>query len=347
MSAAVESMMYSGETPWHGLGQYVGDLPVDSAEAMTMAGLDWNVGLYPIESTIRLRDHRRIELSPRQYAVLRDSDDAVLGQVSELYRPIQNQDAFSFMDSLATEDKDLRYHTAGSLRGGRRVWMLARLQGRTIEPIPGDVTEPYLLLTNRHDGKGSLRCFFTTVRVVCQNTLNWALREGAQSGVSIRHTGNIEAKLFDARQLLREADVAFAHYSDTAVQLASQPIRRGDWPDFLTALLAPASVEDERYDPLLTTAGQQISEAFASGPGSDIPGVRGTRWGALQAVTHYTTHLRRSQSGQAGRLEAAWFGTGNQLNQRAVQLLTSPAETWRKPPTTPRSQRDNKGWIKS
>ncbi len=339
MSASVETMMYSGETPWHGLGHYVGDEPVDSAEAMTMAGLDWSVGLYPIESSIRLPDARRIEVHPRHYAVLRDSDDKILGQVSEQYRPIQNQEAFAFLDSMATQGQDLRYHTAGALRGGRRVWMLAKLKNHQIEPIPGDVTQPYLLLTNRHDGKGSLRCFFTTVRVVCQNTLNWALSEGAHNGVSIRHTGDVHTKLYDARSLLQQAEVAFAHYSHTAVQLASQPIRRGDWSSFLTGLLAPDSVEDESYDPLLTSAGQQISDAFISGPGSDIPGVRGTRWGALQAVTHYTTHLRRSQTGQAGRLEAAWFGTGNQVNQRAVSMLTSPAETWRKPIVTKPEQR--------
>ena len=125
-------------------------------------------------------------------AVVREDTNEVLGMVGRRWKPCQNHEAFAFLDSLVG-DQELLYETAGALVRGERVWMMARMPKEMRIEGTDDVTRPYLLLANWHDGFGSLRCFFTGVRVVCQNTLNMASTQKAMaSGICIRHTGDLE-----------------------------------------------------------------------------------------------------------------------------------------------------------
>ena len=120
MSANVETMMYVKKTerdvPWHGLGTPVQEAP-NSAEALRLAGLDWEV----VSRDIQLCGGKKI---PGYHANVRSSDNSVLGVVGERYKIVQNNDAFAFTDGIIGEGA--RYETAGSLSGGRRVWMLAK-----------------------------------------------------------------------------------------------------------------------------------------------------------------------------------------------------------------------------
>ena len=154
MAAAVESMFYTREKPWHGLGIRVENAP-DSKEALELAGLDWQVVQEPIFST------SGVEI-PGYKANVRDSDSKVLGIVSDRYKIIQNSEAFSFTDMLIGEG--VRYETAGSLFGGRKVWMLAKLPQEYI--ITGERISPYLVFTNTHDGSGAVRCAVTPIKVL-------------------------------------------------------------------------------------------------------------------------------------------------------------------------------------
>ena len=151
------AMLYTGEPPWHGLGTRL-DNPATATEAIVAAGLDYQVEL------TRLTTIDGIPV-PQRVAVVRSDTQDVLGVVSPAYVPVQNRQAFGFLDAIAAEG-GIRYHTAGALRRGERVWLLGKLPGEIRVKDSDDVTEKYLLLSNSHDGSSALRVYFTPVRVV-------------------------------------------------------------------------------------------------------------------------------------------------------------------------------------
>lgn len=189
MAANLESIFYVRETPWHGLGTKVMEAPA-SREALQIAGLDWKVLQEPIYTTEK-------ELIEGFKVNVRDTDRRVLGVVSDRYKIVQNQEAFSFTDELLGEG--VRYETAGSLQNGRKVWLLARMPHEYI--ISGERITPYLVFFNSHDGSGAIKAALTPIRVVCQNTLNLALSTAKRSW-SMIHTGNIQGKIQEARDAL-------------------------------------------------------------------------------------------------------------------------------------------------
>ena len=171
MPAEVESMFSAVETPWHRIGKVTEDA-LTSAEAITEAELDWEVelrGLYTDE--VFLGGHKKIMEVPDAFATVRNSDNKVLGVVGNRYTPIQNIECFDFLDTVL-DDSSARYETAGSLYGGKIVWMLVNL-GKDIV-VGEDRTVPYLLLTNSHDGSTAIKGMTTPIRVVCANTLSLA-----------------------------------------------------------------------------------------------------------------------------------------------------------------------------
>ena len=189
MAANVESMFYVREVPWHGLGTRVNEAPA-SEDALRLAGLNWSV----VQEPVYTEQKEQVE---GWRANIRDSDRKVLGVVTDRYKVIQNRDAFAFTDALLGEG--VRYETAGSLLGGRKVWLLAHMPHEYI--ISGERISPYLLFSNTHDGSGAVRVALTPIRVVCNNTLNLALST-ANRCWSMIHTGNIKGKLEEARNTL-------------------------------------------------------------------------------------------------------------------------------------------------
>ena len=193
MAANIETMFYTREKPWHGLGVRVSEAP-ESAEALRLAGLDWEVDQEPIFTEENV-------LIPGYKANIRNTDRRVLGVVTDRYKVIQNTEAFSFTDALLGEG--VRYETAGSLQGGRKIWLLARLPKEYI--ISGDRISPYLVFSNTHDGSGSVKVAITPIRVVCNNTLNLALSTAKRS-FSMIHTGDIKEKMNEAKNTLFMAE---------------------------------------------------------------------------------------------------------------------------------------------
>ena len=187
MAANVESMFSVRETPWHGLGEIVKEA-LTSEEAIKIAGLDWDVIQKPVYANGNVVSGYR--------ANIRETDGSILGLVTDRYRIVQNRAAFSFTDELLGEG--VTYETAGSLANGRRVWLLARLEGRI---MTGERYDPYLVFFNSHDGSGAIKVAVTPVRVVCQNTLNLALRTTDRAW-SCMHKGDIRVKLDEARYTL-------------------------------------------------------------------------------------------------------------------------------------------------
>lgn len=193
MAANVETMFYTREKPWHGLGTRVEETP-NSKEALILAGLNWKIYQSPIWT-------EKETMIPGYKANIRDMDEKVLGVVTDRYKVIQNSEAFSFTDDLLGDG--VTYETAGSLQDGKRTWILAKMPQRFI--IAGDEITPYLVFMNSHDGSGAVKVAMTPIRVVCQNTLNLALRDAKRSW-STNHTGNIETKMQQAKQTLFQAE---------------------------------------------------------------------------------------------------------------------------------------------
>ena len=192
MAHEIETIFYTRQKPWHGLGVRVEEA-LSSGEALTISGLDWTVKQQPIYTA---QGH----LIPNYKANVRDKDSAILGVVSDRYSIVQNIEAFEFTDTLL--GSGVKYETAGALQGGRRVWLLAKLHEKYI--INGENIEPYIVFSNSHDGSAAITVAMTPIRVVCANTLNLALRQ-AKRAWSSKHIGNIQDKMHEAQETLELA----------------------------------------------------------------------------------------------------------------------------------------------
>lgn len=271
MSANVETMFSVRETPWHGLGTIIQEAPT-SADALRLAGLDWTVQQVPAVYN---------EQGTGYFFNVRNSDDKVLGVVGSRYKPVQNADAFSFVDELLGEG--VTYETAGSLATGKRVWMLAKMPEHK---ILDDAVEPYLCLTNSHDGYGSLKVCMTPVRVVCQNTLNLAL-SSAKRNWNIRHTTNVNSRVAEAATTLRLAQDYMSSLSDAAEDLYSIKVSAIGFHDLAEKLFPVRAEDGKRKEEAQIRLRDQLKTAWNM---DDLGNIRGTGWGFLNAVSDMTTH---------------------------------------------------------
>ena len=273
MSANVETMMYVREKPWHGLGTMVTEAPT-SADALRFAGLDWTVQQEPVYNA-------RGGIISGYRANVRDSDRSVLGIVGDRYKVVQNADAFKFTDELIRGE--VRYETAGSLREGKQIWLLAKLPEKK---IAGDAVEPYLCFTNAHDGSSGVKVCMTPVRVVCNNTLNVALST-AKRVWSMRHTESVHERLGEARDCLFHADKymdALADYAETA---AYTTLRDAELKEILDELFPVVEDAGEREKSKVKKIKDEFMVCYFA---PDIHKFRGTAWGAINAMSDLVTH---------------------------------------------------------
>ena len=254
------SFFYYGEAPWHGLGQHL-DNPATAQEAIHAAGLGYEVQLTPIATFDGLTVEGR-------RAVVRYDNQTVLGVVSDRYVPVQNSHAFGFLDAVVA-DSGLRYHTAGALGRGEKIFLLAKLPESIRVKNSDDLVDKFLLLTNAHDGSAALRVFFTPIRVVCQNTLSMAERQGHGQGVSILHKGNLEGKILEAQRVL---GLAQRFYDDAAYQID----RLASYYPSVTELgiyfksLYPDPDEDKNNSRAVRIR-EELHRLFEEGVGHDMP----------------------------------------------------------------------------
>lgn len=325
MAANFESGFFVKEPAWHGLGTIINE-PCLAEDAITYAGLDWVVEKRPIQVDVSDTTEPDVDIvvPPEWEATMRMDNHRVLGIVGTNYKVVQNLEAFKFMDELAGPGKLLQYHTAGSLAFGRKVWMLATVEDLVLQPVPDDIVQPYLLLANGHDGRLELSVAWTSVRVVCQNTLMLALNS-AKTKFSIRHVGDINSKKEQAQEVLGFTRKIVDYNQELLRSLALKQMGTEVLDKFLRELVpdpedaSPTRAENTR---------DNLKALFEGGPGNDIPGVKGTAWGALNAVTAFTNHHRTVRGGKGDelkekRLESLWWGSANILNQKALGLLVA------------------------
>ena len=316
----IAEMFYTGDTPWHGFGQKL-DAPATAEEAIAAAHLDWRVGL----ETVHAMDGSIEE--PHRF-VRRMDNGQILGMRTARYSVVQNRDAFGLFDAVIGPGQGV-YHTAGALRGGRVVWILAKV-GETREVVAGDEVEPYILLSTSHDGSMPLQMRPTLVRVVCANTLNYATRNRNRDFtdvVTIRHTGNVASKAVEVRKALGLTKVYFDRMMDGVEQLVNQPMSESGMRNFAASLYA--SRREGKYEHRYTQETiAKLQQLFVTGRGQGLPGVRGTAWAAYNAVAEFVDYYERVGHGDIGqptdeRLAKAWFGKGRDKKIEAWHRLQS------------------------
>jgi phage/plasmid-like protein (TIGR03299 family) len=195
MSAGItdsDTMFSVRGTPWRGLGAVLDRPPATVGEAIEASGLGWSVAKrrLAIDCGADLPDVLRYRGFTGHYATVRQDNDEVLGVVGERYRIVQNHEAFAFVDQLL--GSLIHFETAGSLHGGRRVWVLATLPDHV--DAGGDDVRPYVLLMNSHDGSTAVVAATTPIRVVCQNTLNWGLANARRKFFDPPHRSGYAAR---------------------------------------------------------------------------------------------------------------------------------------------------------
>mgnify|MGYP003115635941 CR=1 FL=1 len=307
--------------PWHGLGNGLEDY-MTSSEAITAAGLDWTVKQQPLffdKNTVH--SDLELELPPdlskisTHKALVRDSDNRVLSVMGHKYNVLQNVEAFDFTDNLVAGG-EMEYVTAGSVKGGQVVFMVGRIKSDPLEIVPGDVAEKYVLFVNSHDGSFSVTVKFVATLVVCMNTLVAALAEKRRA-MKIKHTRNMKARMEEGKKILGLADAKYARMKALAQQMARISMPKSEFNKFALQLVAPGKNQED-----LTNAQERavdnLNYLYVAGPGQEIEGRAGTVWGAHNAVTAWTSHVRTTRH---ERIRYTLMGQGDAINAKAEDML--------------------------
>lgn len=310
MSHEVGQMFYRNDVPWHGLGNRIFEIPTIE-EAIVAAGLDWKVRLDSMKTDTGL-------FVPNK-AVVRETDDSVLGVVGPNYQPLQNIDAFKFFNPFL-ENNQATLETAGSLRQGKRIWILAKINKDPMEIVKNDTVEKYVLLSNSHDGTMSVRAGFTPIRIVCANTLAMSLNNSASQLVRLKHTKSLNENLEKVSQIMNLANQSFEATAEQYRVLASREVSQADLERYVKLVfVGPQYEKMERQGkkPARDTL-PKVLNLFETGRGAQMPGVRGTMWAAYNAVNEYLGYEKGSD--RQARLDNMWFGQSAVTNEKALNV---------------------------
>ena len=298
---------YSGEVPWHGMGTKV-DSNLTPAEIQVAAGLDWDVTKETMTTS------SGIEIKGKK-ALVRSGDNKVLDVVGDNWNPVQNDEAFEFFSEFVNAG-DMEMHTAGSLKGGKMVWALAKVK-ESFDVLKGDQVDSYLLFSNPHMYGKSIDVRFTPIRVVCNNTLSLSLEMSSANATKMSHR-----KVFDPSEVKETMGLAhdkFEKFRETAQFLASRQFNSDSLIQYYNEVFPRTykgktevkvkSVEDltnnakKAYDLLGTQAGAEFG--------------KGSWWSAFNSVTYFTDHEMGRNADS--RLSSAWFGANQTRKVKALE----------------------------
>lgn len=313
MAHAVETMAFTNEVPWHGLGKRV-DNKQTVAAMLKAAGLNWGVVKRPIHMYAASG-----ELQPAIdgfSALTRDSDEKVLDIVGRAYQPVQNEQAFEFFKEFVEAGK-ATMETAGSLRGGRLVWGLANLN-QSFRLRGGDEVKGYLLCGCPHQQGKALLYQFTSVRVVCQNTFRMAL-EGGGTEFRRSHRSEFNAEAVEsAKEMLGIARDQLHEFETAARKLQALKMNRAKTLDVLCPIFAPkVKVADIKtdFEKHATANLVKIMQANDKAPGAQPE----TGWGVFNAVTYWSDHMASRTPDK--RLTNAWVGKTAAYKDKVLDAL--------------------------
>ncbi|WP_323883471.1 DUF932 domain-containing protein [Aeromonas caviae] len=314
MAHLIDTMAYTGQTPWHGLGNLLP--PKQSLNIwLQAAGMDWTIEQSDVMFNVA-SDALHIRPYSDSKVLYRSDTLTPLSVVSQRYIVVQPHEVLHFYQDLV-EAGGFELETAGSLKGGHKLWALARTgQGLTLKG--GDVVKSYLLLATSCDGSLCTTAQFTSLRVVCNNTLQMALR-GSTGSIKVPHSTQ-----FDAKAVKASLGLGLSQWDAFAAQtqaLAQHPVAPEEALRFFSDLLAQPLDADNQI--VLTRPVQRLYELYqGAAMGPELASARHTAWGLVNAVTEHVDHHRRVRS-QDHRLDSASFGQGAPLKTHALnQALT-------------------------
>ncbi len=305
--------------PWGDNGVKLNNVPT-SAEAITQAGLDWDVELRPCQCVTS--DGKTVTM-PNKRMVVRKTDNHPLSVVGSQWKPLQNKDAFSFFDQFV--EKGLcEYETAGFINNGEKIWIMAKIKADPFEVIKNDVIDSYFLLTNVHNTTNAGRVIFTNLRMACLNILPSIEKSAKQA--KIYHMGNITSALKNVAEI---CDMRRTDFQSTQAQyqfLASKGAKEKQLEEYVDMVLEKGvyrpkntNVETIEVDESKhKRAKKVINELMETGRGTEVAGVKGTWWGAYNAMTEYYSHEQGRKVDT--RLNSIFYGEGNKKSVKALQL---------------------------
>jgi phage/plasmid-like protein (TIGR03299 family) len=322
-----DGMAYTDRVPWHGLGVKVEGRAMTASEAMEAAGLGWTVSTTAL-FTNTYGSMGLYEPVDGKVATIRGDTQRLLGIVSDRYQPVQNTECFKFFDEIVGAG-DAVYHTAGSLWGGRKVWILAHMGNGEYQLDNGDQLESYILLDNSHDGGSALRMRMTPIRVVCSNTLESATR--GEATFAARHTSGITGRVAEARDLLGLNKAFMERFLGQCNEVATKAFTAPQMESLTYKLLdldTDKAMSEQRGVKALH--GEKMIDLFSDGKGNNGE----SRWDAVNAVTEFLDYERGSRAlNSVGstdeiivsrRLDNSWFGNGASMRTKAWDILQLP-----------------------
>lgn len=283
MAHNVESMFSAGRVkPWHyaetsEVTKLIQEAPT-SKDALHYAGLDWEVLQTPVymENGIAI---------PNYKANVRSTDNSCLGIVTDRYKIVQNTEAFEFTDAIVgeTENGVVTYETAGSLCGGRKIWLLAKMP---MQKVLDDDVEPYMFFSNSHDGTGAIKVGMTPIRIVCNNTLNMALNSAKRSW-STKHVGDMQSKLEEAKLCLQMADKYMQNLDIEADRLANAKLYKEQIDEILDEMFPIDDNDTDRKKQNVQSVKDSFYVAYFM---PDILKFGESAWRAVNAMSDMVTH---------------------------------------------------------
>lgn len=349
MGHEIESIAWYGERPWHGLGTGVAHC-MTSEEAIVAAGLNWEVEKQNLfvkqrQAVVTIPDGEAVTSEeaakvagdiivevPDFFAVVRKTDNKPLGVVGSRYTPLQNKDAFAFFDELVGV-KEAIYETAGSLRGGKIIWIMCKLPGQI--GWAEDPIEQWLVLSNAHDGSRQLFLMISPIRVVCMNTLNVAIQSATES-IEIRHTSGILDRVVDAREALGIIQEYFQDMDGMLKKLKGRTLNEAQIKSYVYSLF-PFKVKtdgslpgiegalDIEFGARMKAYVEKVLELVETGKGTDISGVKGTAYGVLNAAVEFADHWKpvkgKNNDVLVRKLDSLWFGSAARFKQKAFDHI--------------------------
>lgn len=320
MAHLVESMFSVQKTPWHKLGTIVQNAPT-AEEAIKLAGLNWQVverQLFSLSGP-EGQDFERIKTHK---TLLRSDNWKPLSVVGEKYTPLQNDKAFDFFNPFI-ESGLASFETAGSLREGKTIWILAKLNKAPIEIGKGDPVNKYLLLSNSHDGTMAVRTGFTPIRVVCANTLALSHEFKTSKLLRVNHSKKVVENLDKIQEIINAADAKFEATAEQYQALSRKDVNQKDLEKYVDIIFTSTNLNAERKELARKKALQNIQRLFETGYGADLKSARGTYWGLYNSVTQYLSY--ENGRNEDSRLNSLWFGNAYRKNQEALNLALKMA----------------------
>ena len=324
------------EKAWHGLGKIVEQYPT-AEEAIKFAGLDYDVVKRPLftydadnSSEETAPDGIQIPeiIVPNYFATVRKDTDQILGVVGSKYEVIQNATAFSFFDALVNDGSGIKYETAGALGNGERIFITAKMPDIIKVGRNGrDAIEEYIFLTTAHDGSGAAMAAFTPIRIVCNNTLNMALRNNSNA-VYIKHTANAEEKLREAARIIHISDVMTEKLTDMFNHWARVRITDAELKKLIRLAMSPnkevfqavvTSNDSYEFSRQFEDVCGQVFEYAMTNPSQTMETTAGTLFGAYNAISGYYQNVKDYKSADT-KTNSILYGTAFERTKKTFEL---------------------------